>query len=209
MYWKVPHVQVSDNAKLMLLKNIERAHPISLGFRSWDLYEYPVLPTADKHTWSVKTSNHLNKPRYAIIGFQTNRNNDITKDSSVFDHCDISDVKLHLNSDSYPYESMNLNFQTDLFAQAYINYIKFKKSYYHGSTSCSPYHDYFEFKKTSPIFVIDCSRQNDAIKTSMVDIRLEISARKTFPANTSAYCLIIHDNIITYNPYTNIVCRTI
>lgn len=209
--WKIPHVQVSDHAKLMLLRNIEKSRPIPLTFRSWDLYEYPALPRADKHMWSVKTSNHLNKPRYIIVGFQTNRGYDITKDASLFDHCDISDIKVHLNSNTYPYESMNCNFADDTYMQAFLNYMNFRKSYYHDGSSVQngPYFNFSEYKAYSPIFVIDCSRQNEAVKSSMVDIRLEITARKAFPSNTTAYCLVIHDNIVTYNPYTNVVNRIV
>lgn len=208
--WKIPHVQVSDHSKLTLLKTIEKKQPIPLVFRSWELYEYPALPTTDKHMWSIKTSNNLNKPRYVIVGFQTDRDRIIGKNASYFDHCKISDVKVHLNSESFPYENMNLNFEADMHMQAFINYAMFKRSfYYDGSDYQNTFLNYDDFKNNAPLFVIDCSRQNEAIKSSMVDIRLEINAKANFPAKTTAYCLIIHDNIITYNPYTSVVTRTV
>lgn len=208
--WKIPHVQVSDHSKLTLLKTVERKQSIPMAFRSWDLYEYPALPTTDKHMWSIKTSNNLNKPRYVIVGFQTDRDRSITKNASFFDHCEISDVKVHLNSESFPYENMNLNFGQGLYMQAFINYAMFKKSYYYnGSDHQHTLFDYADFKRNGPLFVIVCSRQNESIKSSMVDIRLEITAKDNFPAKTSAYCLVIHDNIITYNPYTSVVSRNI
>lgn len=208
--WKIPHVQVSDHSKLRLLKTIERKEPIPLVFRSWDLYEYPALPTTDKHMWSIKTSNNLNKPRYVIVGFQTDRDRIIAKNAADFDHCQITDVKVHLNSESFPYENLNLNFDVSMYMQAFINYAQFKRSYYHnGSNSDHTLLNYTQFKDNGPLFIVDCSRQNEAIKSSMIDIRLEITAKANFPAKTSAYCLIIHDNIISYNPYTNVVNRTI
>lgn len=209
IHWKVPHVNVSDHARLSLLKNIEQKRSIPLAFRSWELYEYPALPQTDKHIWSVKTSSHLNKPRYVIVGFQTGRTNTAAMDASVFDHRDVSDVKLHLNSESYPYENMNLNFDQNHYITAYLNFAKFQDSYYQGQQRNGTAWSYGQFKERPTLFVIDCSRQNESIKSSMVDVRLEISARKIFPPNTTAYCLIIHDNIITYNPYTNIVNRSI
>lgn len=207
--WKVPHVNVSDHAKLSLLQNIEQKRSIPLAFRSWELYEYPALPQTDKHIWAVKTSSHLNKPRYVIVGFQTNRSNTTANDASIFDHRDVSDVKLHLNSECYPYENMNLNFDQNHHIAAYLNFAKFQDSYYHGQRKNGTAWSYNAYKTRPALFVIDCSRQNESIKTSMVDVRLEISSRVQFPANTTAYCLIIHDNIITYNPYTNIVNRSI
>lgn len=208
--WKIPHIQVSDHSKLMLLKTIDRNQPIPLTFRSWELYEMPALPQTDKHMWAVKTSNNLNKPRYIIVGFQTGRDRAIARNASEFDHCDISDLKLHLNSASFPYENMNLNFGLGLHMQAFIDYAMFKRSYYHNESDYqNTLLNYNEFKDNGPLFVIDCARQNESIKSSMVDIRLEITARANFPARTTAYCLVIHDNIITYNPFTGIVNRTI
>lgn len=206
--WKIPHVAVSDLSKLKLLKNIELKRSIPMAFRSWELYEYPALPQTDKHIWSVKTSSHLNKPRYVIVGLQTNRNNNPALNAAVFDHCDVSDVKLFLNSESYPYDSMNLNFERNNYVQAYMNFVNFQDSYYPGQRKHTSW-NYAGFKTQAALFVIDCSRQNESIKSSMVDVRLEFSSRKNLPASTTAYCLIIHDNIITYNPYTNIMNRTL
>lgn len=208
--WKIPHVHVSDHSKLMLLKTVERKQPIPLAFRSWDLYEYPALPLTDKHMWSIKTSNNLNKPRYVIVGFQTARNRIIASNASYFDHCKITDLKVHLNAESFPYENMNLNFESNMYMQAFLNFAMFKKSYYYNDADHQyTLNNYNDFKAHVPLFVIDCSRQNEAIKSSMVDIRLEITAKENFPANTTAYCLVIHDNIITYNPYTSVVARTV
>lgn len=207
--WRIQHVQVSDQSKLMLLKHIERRQPIHMSFRSWDLYEYPALPVTDKHTWAVKTSNQLNKPRYVILGFQTNRNR-IQADNSKFDHCDISDVKLYLNSECYPYENMNLNFDNNQYIPAFHAYGKFQESYYHSNNRVkATMFSYADFKAIAPLFIFDCSRQSETIKTSMIDIRLEIQARTNFPANTTGYCMIIHDNLISYNPYSNVVTRAV
>lgn len=208
--WRVPHVQVSDAEKLKLLKCIEQKQPISLNFRSWELYEYPTLPQTDRYIWSVKTSTQLQKPRYIVIGFQTDRNNKIAKDVSRFDHCELTDLKIFLNSECYPYENMNLNFTKSQYSILYDMYCKFQESYYCRDRSlCQPLLDFETFKSNAPLVVIDCSRQNEIIKNGVVDIRMVIQLNKNFTANTTAYCLIIHDNAITYNPYTNIVNRSV
>lgn len=208
--WRMPHVQVSDVEKLKLLKCIEHKQPISLNFRSWELYEYPTLPETDRHIWAVKTSTQLQKPRYVIIGFQTDRNNKIAKDMSHFDDCGLADLKVFLNSECYPYENLNINFDKNQYAILYDMYCKFQESYYCRNKSlCQPLLSFQKFKSNAPLVVIDCSRQNDMIKTGVVDIRIVMQLRKNFSANTAAYCLIIHENLITYNPYTNIVNRNI
>lgn len=208
--WRMPHVQVSDSEKLKLLKCIEQKQPISMNFRSWELYEYPTLPQTDRHIWAVKTSTQLQKPRYIVIGFQTDRNNKIAKDISHFDSCGLTDLKVFLNSECYPYENLNINFDKNQYAILYDMYCKFQESYYcRDEAICQPLLDFHTFKSNAPLVVIDCSRQNEVIKNGVVDIRIVMQLSKSFAANTTAYCLIIHDNIFTYNPYTNIVNRSV
>lgn len=179
-----------------------------MPFRSWVLYEYPALPQTTSNTWVVKTSNQINKPRYVILGFQTNRKNRINTNMSCYDHCNISDVKVYLNSESYPYDS--LNFAENMYCMMYDMYTKFQQTYYQNTErSIDPYLNSSNFKTQAPLFVFDCSRQNDSIKSSMIDLRIEIQAKQNIPANTAAYCLVIHDNVISYNPYTNIIVRSI
>ena len=66
-----------------------------------------------------------------------------------------------------------------------------------------------EFIKEVPLVVIDCSHQNESIKNAPVDVRLEIQATKPFPASTVAYCLIIHDRIVQYNPLSGEVKKLV
>jgi len=48
---------------------------------------------------------------------------------------------------------------------------------------------------------VDLTRQNDNVKSSNVDLRVEFETLETIPANAAAHCLIVHDQIITYNPF--------
>ncbi|KYM85939.1 hypothetical protein ALC53_04348 [Atta colombica] len=50
--------------------------------------------------------------------------------------------------------------------------------------------------------IIDCSRQNELVKNGTVDVRLDFEYKKNVPANTTAYCFIIHDRVIQYNALT-------
>lgn len=203
--WRVPHVYVSDREKIKLYKIIERKESVQLNFRSWELHEYPALPINDKHIWAVKTSQQINTPRYMIIGFQTDRNNKISSDKSSFDHCNVSNVKVYLNSECFPYENLNNDYENNKFAVIYDMYSRFKESYYGDFNQQSSLLSYEEFKSIAPLIVIDCSRQNESIKKGLVDCKIEISMKKNVPNHTTAFCLIIHDNIVVYNPYTNIV----
>lgn len=201
--WRVPHIKVSDRERLVLLKHLEKDRSIQLAFRNWDLYEYPLLPKTTKHSWSIKTASQLEKPRFVILGLQTNRKLNSTRSSALFDHCNITNVKLFLNSQYFPYDSLNLKFDEGKYSILYEMYANFRQSYYN---SCiDPLLDLSTFLQKAPLFVIDCSRQKDSLKTGPVDVRLEIESSEDIPDNTAAYCLIINDRLIEYKPLSNIV----
>ncbi|XP_043479946.1 uncharacterized protein LOC122509772 [Leptopilina heterotoma] len=42
--WLLPYLKLSDARKFKLLKYIEKDPSISISFRTWELYEYPLLP---------------------------------------------------------------------------------------------------------------------------------------------------------------------
>lgn len=201
--WRVPHIKVSDKERLTLLKHLEKDRAIQIPFRNWDLYEYPLLPKTSKHSWSVKTASQLEKPRYVIFGLQTNRKNNISQNSSIFDHCKLTNVTLFLNSQYYPYDPLNLKFDEGKYSILYAMYSKFRQSYYNLSED--PLLSLKDFKHKAPLFVINCSRQNETLKTGPVDVRLEIESSEDFPDNTTAYCLIINDRLIEYKPLSSIV----
>ncbi|XP_044010192.1 uncharacterized protein LOC122853842 [Aphidius gifuensis] len=205
--WLIPYVMLSNKQKIEMMKYIQKDPLISIGFRSWELYEYPLLPRTNKHIWTIKTASQLEKPRYVILVFQTNRKNQWNKNANNFDHCNISDVKLHLNSQIYPYGNLNLDINKNQFALLYEMYANFSESYYGNQQQFSISKEIFKSKL--PFIVIDCSRQNEMLKSGPVDVRLEFESKENFPADTSAYCLIIHDRILEYKPISGIIRKLI
>ncbi|XP_050453263.1 uncharacterized protein LOC126852467 [Cataglyphis hispanica] len=204
----MPHVVLNDINKLALLRTLESGRYLSVAFRSWDLYEFPLLQSTTKHSWAVKAATQLEKPRYVIFALQSGRKNVLLQDASMFDDCKLTNVKLYLNSDFYPYDDMNLNFEKNKIAVLYDMYSKFRKTYY-GCDKDEALFNLAKFITFGPIVVIDCSRQNESIKSATVDVRIEFDCKENFPSNTTAYCLIIHDRVVEYNPLTNVVRRIV
>lgn len=201
--WLLPYIRLSDSAKIKMLNYIAQDPAVSMSFRSWEMYEYPMLPTTTRHVWVVKTSTQLEKPRHVILGFQTARRNDAKKNASQFDHCMIRDVKLFLNSQCYPYGNLNLDIARNQYAILYNMYTNFQISYYDKESE--PLLSKSDFLDRAPLITIDCSKQNESLKSGPVDIRLEFETSVAFPANTSAYCMIIHDRIVEYKPISGTV----
>ena len=205
--WRMPHVLLNEISKLSLLRVLESERFLNMSFRSWDLYEFPLLHSTTKHSWTVKTASQMEKPRYVIFALQTGRKNVMTQDNTCFDDCKLTNVKLYLNSESYPYDDLNLDFEKNKFALLFDMYSRFRKSYY--GCDIENVLTIAKFLYCGPLTVIDCSRQNESVKNSTVDVRIEFECKEDVPANTTAYCLILHDRVVEYCPLTNVVRKII
>ncbi|CAG9817164.1 unnamed protein product [Phaedon cochleariae] len=174
--WKIRHVMPTDKQKLKLLTRLNRSSTakVKIAYRMWDLYELPTIRETASDIWAVKTTNSLERPRYIIIGFQNTDNTDNgSEDITQFTHAGVSNIRLYLNSEVYPYERWNLDFDKKLDAVAYHAYDNFQRSYY-GKDMSEPMMSIEEFRK-NPLFIIDCNHQPDAMKSSTVDIKLDES----------------------------------
>ncbi|KAE9525819.1 hypothetical protein AGLY_014045 [Aphis glycines] len=182
--WKVPHITVDDEERLKILKLIEKEKSLFIPFRSFETFEYPELGTTKKE-----------------------RKNSLEKDFSVFDHCNITNVKVFLNSIAYPYDNLNLDFAKNNFTLLYDMYTSFQESYYEKSIR-NPILSPSTFLTHAPIIVIDTSKQNDSATASSVDVQLEIEASESL-SGVTAYCLLIHDRIVEYVPFTREVRKLV
>jgi hypothetical protein len=85
-----------------------------------ELHEYPMLSQTHRHTWAIKSS--IEKPQYIVFGLQTDRKDQIRKDCSRFDHCNLSNIKVFLNDTVYPYDNLNINYANNQYALLYDIY---------------------------------------------------------------------------------------
>jgi hypothetical protein len=199
VHWKIPYIRVEDVTRLDLLKQVNADLPIQIPFRHWELHEYPSFPQTKRQIWTVKTSSHMETPRYVIVAFQTGKKGVKSANLSRFNNNDISNVRLYLNSVYFPYD--NTHGEMKLF---YDMYSRFKPSY-NCDAEAGPLLTQNQFQSSAPLYVIDCSKQNESLKSGSVDVRLEIETSKNMPANTTAYCIIVNDVIMEYKPLTGTV----
>lgn len=195
---KVRHIYPSDSAKLSLLDEISKNKSIFIPFRNWEIHELPALRTTKRDIWTVKTMSE--RARYVIVFFMNDRKDNFKKDCTYFDNLNITDVKLYLNSEVYPYESLNLNFSNRQYTEAYRMYTEFQKTYL-GKQSSEPLLDFTAFANRA-LFVIDCTKQNESLKSATIDVKLEFQSSANFSAESRAFCLIIHDRVLEYQALT-------
>lgn len=207
--WKMPYITLADNAKWGVKSLLSTNKRFSVQYRSWDLYEYPVLPQTTHHIWPIKTVSHLNKPRYVLVGFQHDKKEKKTADASRFGSTHINNVHLHLNSNEYPSHMHDFNVGLGKFAEIYQAYAGIQSSYYNGLENKNPFGRGYGRYQVDTIFAFDTSRSDESIKNGAVDIRLEIKASENIPANCAAYCLIIYENEFEYSPFDGMVVRNV
>ena len=132
------------------------------------------------------------------------RKKSISKNISRFDDCKLTNVKLYLNSECYPYDDFNLDFDKNRCTILYDLYARFCKDYY-GYEYLEPSLTFTTYLRNGPFVIIDCFRENESVQSGIVDVRLDFECKENVPANTTAYFLIIHDRAVQYNPLTNVV----
>jgi len=117
----------------------KRGVNLPIALRSWDSY-ISLLGYGSQHSWNVKLSANRENPRFAIIGFTLNN---------------FSTLKVHFNSESYPYDNLNVDFSRNQYVHLYDVYTRYQSGYYNRESE--PFLTPNEFKLKVPIIVTDLS----------------------------------------------------
>ena len=98
--WFMPHVLPADAEKLSLYNSIEAKVYLPVGYRSRQC-DTIMVPQATTFSWRIGVKNTPEKPRWVIIGFQTEKSGDRTKNPAIFDR-KRKNMYIMLNSTRYP-----------------------------------------------------------------------------------------------------------
>ena len=114
----MPHVIPADAEKFSIYKTIESKVKVPVAYRTRQC-DILSVPESTSLTWrrSVKTAPE--KPRFIIVGFQTAKDGDQTKNPSTFDNVNLRNSYVMLNSDRYPVVDYNLSFTNQKFSRVY------------------------------------------------------------------------------------------
>lgn len=73
--------------------------------------------------------------------------------ATYFDACKFTNMELHLNSNVYLYDDMDLDFDKKLYAVLYEIFARFRKTYYKSGEFCL---NIDTFLAAVPVVAIDC-----------------------------------------------------
>ena len=209
--WFMPHVIPSDAYRLQLDKIIEKKEKIPVGYRILQCDNLPVPPGIGTFTWRLGVKSSPDIPRFIIVGFQTDKNNDQTTNPAIFNDCEVRNIYVTLNAKRYPDTDYENDFTVNKFSRIYGDAALFRKKFYNmdeliSNSSINP----VNYKKLYPLFVFDVTKQSEKLKTSVSDIHIKASFNGANPpANTIAYAVIISDCLFHFvsdeSKITNIV----
>ena len=196
--WMMPRVLPSDVENYKLYKQIENKIEIPCAFRMRQCASINIS-NMSTYTWNLGVRTSPEKPRYIIVGLQTGKENVQTENAALFNHCDVENMKVRLNSTEYPSTNMNANFARNNYAGFYVNMLNFIKRYIGveqivSSTSV----DAKEFKDLFPLFFFDVSKQSERLNQGVVDVSVLMNFAANTPQNTYAYALVISDRYIKF-----------
>ena len=77
------------------------------------------VPESTIFQWRLRVKTASEKPIFIIVGFQTAKDGDQTKYPSTFDHVNLRNAYVILNSDRYPAVHYNLSFANQKFSSVY------------------------------------------------------------------------------------------
>jgi hypothetical protein len=206
--WRMPHVRVNEEEEVKLLKLMQRDTSLPIAFRSWEMHTHPKMnPHSTQFLWRIKTTKSLETPRFFIIAFQHERLGSVIRQAELFDHIDVTNIRVFLNDKVYPIEAQNWDFEKYRVSSALDAIAAFRPKYYypfgHMDTSLIGIEN---FRTKYPVFVIDCNAQPENLMKD-VDIRVEIETKNPIPEHTMCHMLILHDRVVLYQPMSSDITK--
>ena len=127
------------------------------------------------------------------------KDGDQTKNSSTFDHANLKNAYVTLNTDRYPAVDYNLSFVNQKCCREYGDAAFFGVKFFGideliTQSNITP----SDYKILYPLFMFDISKQKENLKSSVVDIQIKANFTENVPATTRAFALVISDKMLSF-----------
>ncbi len=124
--WLIPKIIPSDKYRNKLLSLIQSRSIYNIRYREnrFDMFDVPL---STNFVWQLGPSQASEKPRWAIIEFQSNRSKNQESYPSIFDYCDVKNIYVWLNNQRFPNIEVNINFTKNDYPEVYENIKRLEK----------------------------------------------------------------------------------
>ena len=196
--WMLPRVSPSDVVKYELLKQIEAAKILNVGFRMRQSISTSV-PVSNQFEWRLGVRSSPEKPRYIFLVFQEDRAEQQLKNIATYDHCNLTSAHVLLNNDRYPLNDFETDFSKNHYDNLYHEFSSFIHKFYKvDSMITSTVVDPTSYKSLFPIIMFDVSRQSDRLKTGVTDVTLKCHFSANVRPKTVAHVVMISDRKLRF-----------
>ena len=214
--WFMPHVIPSDAYRLQLDKVIEKKEKLPVGYRMLQCDTSQVPENQKSFTWRLGVKSSPDIPRFIIVGFQSDKNNNQEQNPAIFNHLYVRNIYVTLNAKRYPDTDYDNDFNKNQYSRIYGDASSFRKKFFNmdelvSNSGINP----LDYKNLFPLYVFDVTKQSEKLKTSVSDIHIKAffdndpAGGNNPPANTMAYAVIISDRLFHFvsdgSKITNIV----
>ena len=214
--WFMPHVIPSDAYRLQLDKVIEKKEKLPVGYRMLQCDTSQVPTNQKSFTWRLGVKSSPDIPRFIIVGFQSDKNNNQEQNPAIFDHLYVRNIYVTLNAKRYPDTDYDNDFNKNQYSRIYGDASSFRKKFFNmdelvSNSGINP----LDYKNLFPLYVFDVTKQSEKLKTSVSDIHIKAffdndpAGGNNPPDNTMAYAVIISDRLFHFvsdgSKITNIV----
>ena len=146
---------------------------------------------------AAERKNSSGETDIIIVGFQTAKDGDQTKNPSTFDHVNLTNAYETLNSDRYPAVDYNLSFSNQKFSRVYGDAALFGVKFFGmdeliTQSNITP----SDYKILYPLFTFNASKEKEKLKSSLVDIQIKANFTENVPTNTRRFALVILDKML-------------
>ena len=197
--WKVPHVR-PETVKLMELRSIiesKQSIPVAFTART---SESTMVSQNRNFSWRLNAKSGVEKPRWIIVGFQTDKSTTQEQNPAIFDHVNLTNTYVSINGEKYPMYDINFDFTTNDYSILYEMFDRFKQEFYgFNSLVGGTQVNVSAFKNLFPIIVFDVRHQSDKLKSGIADISLNFKFSANVPANTMVYAVTLSDRMYRLN----------
>jgi len=197
--WYMPHVTPNFQEKLALYKTIESKSNLPVGYRMIQCESISVTQKRN-FTWRLSAKSHVEKPRWIIVAFQTDKSGNQQHNPSIFDHCNLTNMFVMLNSRRYPeIDYDDTNFTQQKFSRVYGDAAAFRTKFYNvEELISSPNITPADYKELFQMFVFDVTKQSEKLKNPVTDIQIKAQFSANVPANTKAFAVVISDKSLIF-----------
>ena len=194
--WSVPVAEPNDVRRVNLCKSIASNNVIPVSFL---MRQCETFTQATSTVWRLSVSSAPEKPRWVLIGLQTDKSDSQVRNAALFDHCNFTNMQVMLNHSRYPSVDMPTDVAKEQFVGVYKSFYDFASRYYGidnllAGSAVNP----IAFKSLYPLHVFDVSTQSEGLTEVVVDLTVSIEFSVAVPANTQAYALVISDRMLKF-----------